>query len=152
MKSKFTLKGFIFPILAISLITLSLVIINNNLPINFQQLRWIDYFMVVLILVTIIWLVYFEINRKMVVIKIENEAITKQNLLNGLYQAKFDEFDGYTTAIESTRIGLFEELSIEKSGKKVIIISEKYHLNYQELKKIIDQKIKYLGGASKNYR
>ncbi|ESU22943.1 hypothetical protein FLJC2902T_32350 [Flavobacterium limnosediminis JC2902] len=152
MKSKFTLKGFIFPILGICLITGLLVIIINNLPIKLQQLRWIDYLISALILIIIIWLVFFEINRKMIVIKIENEAITKRNLLNGIYRVKFDECDGYTTAIESTRIGLFEELSIEKGGKKVIIISEKYHLNYQELKKIIDKKLKYLGGAAINYR
>ncbi|MNQ56458.1 hypothetical protein D3C85_705810 [compost metagenome] len=151
MKSKFTLKGFIFPIIAISLIAGSLLIINNNFPINFQQLRWVDSFIVLLIILTLVWLIVFEINKKMIVIKIKDNTITKQSLFNELSKANFEEFEGYTTAIESTRIGSFEELSILKNGKKTITISEKYHLNYHELKKIINKKLKYLGGAQKTY-
>ena len=150
MKSQFTYKSYLFPIVTISLIVISSKIIIDNYPVHIFQLRWIDYFMTVLFATTIIWLVFFEIKRKMIYIEIfENHIVTK-NLFLIDCRTDFKNLTGYNSRIETTRMGDFEELILFGSDDKKIIISELFLRNYLDLKKLIESKLKYYGGTQKN--
>jgi len=107
--------------------------------------------MAILFTITIIWIVYFEVLRKMVFVVLEENTIKGTNVLGRTSEFSFDNLKGYKTSINSTRVGNFEELRIMEGDKTVLILSEWYHENYQEMKKSLKGRLKYFGGAAKNY-
>ena len=150
MKSKFTKKAFIFPLLAIFLISTSVKIVINNWPISLIELRWINYFMAMLVTITIVWLAYFEIYRKMVFIEIEKYHIKRTTILGIKSKYIFNNLKGYKISIYTTRIGNFEELKINLDAKTVYILSELNHINYKEMKNYINKNLDFLGGPTKS--
>lgn len=151
MKSKFTKKAFVLPLVALSLIIISVHIIIDNCPIFFGNLRWIDFYMVILFTITIVWIVYFEVLRKTVFVVLKENTIKGTNVLGRTSEFSFDNLKGFKISINSTRVGNFEELQVIEGDKTVIILSEYYHENYQEMKRTIKGRLKYFGGAAKNY-
>ena len=91
MKSKLTYKAFLFPFLAISLIIVSAKIIIDNYPIDFLKLRWIDYFMTILFSLTLVWLIKFEILRKMIFIQVSDKHFVYQNIIFNNIHYDFNE-------------------------------------------------------------
>lgn len=150
MKSKFTYKCFLFPVLTIWLIIISSKIIIDNYPIDLFNLRWIDYFMTILFSVTLVWLIKFEILRKMVFFEISESYFTTKNILCNKRICNYSDLIGYETQINSTRLGNFEETIIMTNDNRKIIISELFIANYKELKREITHKLKNYGGERKN--
>lgn len=150
MKSKLTYKAFLFPFLAISLIFVSAKIIIDNYPIDFLKLRWIDYFMTILFSVTLVWLIKFEILRKMIFIQVSDKYFVYQNIIFNDIHYDFNELISFKTQINSTRLGNFEETIISTKDENKIILSEYFLDNYKEIKIELTNKLTDKGGARKN--
>ena len=149
MKSKLTYKCFIFPVLTIWLIIISCKIIIANYPIDLLNLRWIDYFMTILFSVTLIWLIKFEILRKMVFFETSETYFMTKNIFLNKKTNNYSDMIGYKTEINLTRLGNFEETIIMTNENIKIIISELFIANYKDIKREITQNIKDFGGARK---
>jgi len=150
MKSKFTYKCFLFPVLTISLIIVSGKIIMTYYPIDLFKLRWIDYFMTILFSITLIWLIKFEMLRKMLFVEISETYFTTKNILYHKRINNYSDLIGYKTQINTTRLGNFEETIIMTTDKRNIIISEFFIANYKDIRSVIAEKLKDYGGARKN--
>lgn len=150
MKSKLTYKAFLFPFLAISLIIVSAKIIIDNYPIDFLKLRWIDYFMTILFSLTLVWLIKFEILRKMIFIQVSDKHFVYQNIIFNNIHYDFNELISFKTQINSTRLGNFEETIISTKDENKIILSEYFLDNYKEIKIELTNKLTDNGGARKN--
>jgi hypothetical protein len=150
MKSKHTFKAFLFPLLAILLIIVLFKIIIDKYPFDFFKLRWIDYFMSILISITLVWLIKFEIIRKLIFIEIIDNQIVIQNVFINKIKISENDLVSFFTQINSTRLGNFEETIIltKKNGK--IILSEYFIDNYNDLKTALTVNLKDNGGARKN--
>jgi len=149
MKSKFTYKCFLFPVLTIGLIIISTKIIIDNYPINFFNFRWIDYFMTILFSVTFIWLIRFEILRKMVFFETRETYIVTKNILLNKKTNNYSDLIGFKTEINITGMGNFEETIIMTNENRKIIISELFIANYKDIKREITLNLKDYGGARK---
>lgn len=150
MKSKLTYKAFLFPVLAISLIIVSVKIIIDNYPIQFLELRWIDYFMTILFAVTLVWLIKFETLRKLIFIEIIDKQIVLRNIFLVKRSIAMNNLIRFETKIVSTRIGNFEETIILTKGDNKIILSEFFIANYKDIKSNLTNNLMYYGGPRKN--
>lgn len=102
---------------------------------------------------TILWLFFGEIRTKAIVVNIVGDKIIYKRFF-GLSSPRtkyFKDFDGYKTSILYSRSGSYEYLYLMIKGKKVIKLSEFYHNNYQDLKKKIDENLKYKGFEEYNH-
>lgn len=149
MKSKFTYKCFIFPIVTIWLIICSSAIIIDYYPLDLFNLRWIDYFMTILFSATLIWLIKFELLRKMVFFEVSETYFVTKNIFFNKKTINYSDMIGYKTEINLTRLGNFEETIIMTNEKRKIIISELFIANYKDIKREITQNLKDFGGARK---
>lgn len=149
MKSKFTYKCFLFPVVTIWLIIISCKIIIVNYPIDLLNLRWIDYFMTILFSVTFIWLIKFEILKKMVFFETSETYFMTKNIFLNKKTNNYSDMIGYKTEINLTRLGNFEETIIMTNENRKIIISELFIANYKDIKREITQNLKDFGGARK---
>ena len=52
-----------------------------------------------------------------------------------------NSLDGFVSLFESGKLGVSENLFILQKGKRVVCISEFYHSNYGELKKILIERL-----------
>lgn len=150
MKSKLTYKAFLFPLLAICLISVSAKVVLDNYPIDFFKLRWIDYFMTILISVTLVWLIKFETLRKMIFIEITDKQVFIQNIYLAKINIALNDLIGFKTQIEVTRLGNYEETVISAKNDTKIILSEFFLDNYKDIKRNLTKNIMDYGGARKN--
>jgi hypothetical protein len=103
-----------------------------------------------LIFVIYFWLTEFRTRAHK--LEIINDKIIKKEYF-GLGERKvydIHNLDGFNTSIQPSKYGSSEYIFIIKQGKRVGSISKFYHRNYDEMKSIIEQKIKNLG--SKEYK
>lgn len=150
MKSKLTYKAYLFPLLAISLIIVSTKIIIDNYPIHFLKLRWIEYFMSILFSVTLVWLIKFEILRKLIFIEITEKQIVLQNIFFTKRKIATNDLIGFKTQIELSRLGNYEETIILTKYDNKIILSEFFIDNYKDIKTCVTSNLRDYGGARKN--
>lgn len=95
----------------------------------------------------LIWLVYGELRTKAIKVIISSNKVIVKNFM-GLGLGKdygFKEFDGYKISILPSEYKEYEYLYLYIGQKKIIKISQFYHSNYDELKKLITSKTKNLG-------
>lgn len=150
MRSKLTIKAYIFPLLAIILSVISVAIIVENYPIDFSELRWIDYFMAILFTITFIWLIKFETIRKMIFIEISGNLFVLKNVLFNKINYSLNDLKGYKTQIKITKIGNYEETIILGNDNSKIILSELFLDNYREIKTALTNNLHDFGGPRKN--
>jgi hypothetical protein len=150
MKSKLTYKAYLFPLLAISLIIVSVKVLIDNYPIDLLKLRWVDYFMTILFFITLVWLIKFETLKKMIFIEVSDKNFVHQNIIFNKRDYNFNDLIAYKTQIDSTRLGDFEETIISTNDGSKIILSEFFLDNYKELKIKLTNKLTDNGGARKN--
>lgn len=142
MKSKLTIKSYLFPIVVIILIITSVNIITENYPINILKLRWIDYYMIILFFITLVWLIKYEIARKMIVIEINKNFITEKNILFNVRKYNLYDVIETKTKVDTMRFGNFEETIITFNDGSKVFLSEYFITNYNELKVEIAKVIK----------
>lgn len=123
---------FVFSILEIS-----------NFPLYLRVLFFIS------ILFLMAWLVFGELRKKAIKVKIDYNTISVTNFLGlGLTKVySFTEFDGFKISILPSEYQEYEYLFLLINKKKAIIISQFYHSNYSEMKSLITRKTKNLGTA-----
>lgn len=99
------------------------------------------------ILLIWIWLIFGELRKKTIVVKIDSNSITIKHFMGlGLSnQIMFSEFNGYITTTQDSRVAKYEYLYLINKNEKEIVISEFYHQNYHELKNEISKKLDFLG-------
>lgn len=154
MKSKFSIKCYILPILPVFLT----FAIGN-------YLTWFNdtnhpkphitgpIFFVSLISFTTIWLVFGELRNKMVRVTIDDNSISSSKF-GGLLPSKtyrFADIDGFKLSFLRSRAGGNEYLYIMQDDKKVIKISDFYHKNYSEIKEQVRLKTTDLGFENFSY-
>ncbi|MCZ8330180.1 MAG: hypothetical protein O9282_02580 [Flavobacterium sp.] len=144
MKSNFTYKSYLFPIVVVVLAITSVNIISENYPINVFKLRWIDYYMIILFITAFVWLIKYEIARKMIVIEINENFIIKKNFLFNVQKYNFNDMVETETKVDTMRFGNFEETIITFNDGSKVILSEFFITNYKELKVGITKIIKNL--------
>jgi hypothetical protein len=142
IKSEFTFRAYLIPILIIALTIISFLIIITT---QFNELKWIHYYMSFLFLIIWVWLVFGEFRKKIIFIKIDKNKIIYKNYFGFNKTYYFKDFDGFYTSFLRSKDANHEYLYFIKNEKKIIKISEAYHKNYKELKKNINPKLKDLG-------
>ena len=145
IKSEFTNRAFLIPISIIAFIAIPFPFLISSLPSDLGALRWIDYYLVCLFTYMICWLVLGELRQKMIIVKIENNRISKRNFLGQKEEHEFSAFEGHETSTIPSKNGTYEHLYLIQNGKRKIKISEQYHRNYHDLKSAISEKSKFLG-------
>lgn len=147
MKSRFKLWAFlpillIFPVvyLLYSLLFFSITFQSNKslIPI---------YFVIGLLVYIVIWLVFGELRTKIIKVTINKEKIISNNFL-GFGKNKefyFNELKGFTISHLPSKVGTYEYLYLILKNKKVVKLSQFYHINFNEIKGEIMQKTKFLG-------
>ena len=149
IESKFQKQAFLLAFITILFVSTfiwigynDVSIFNPNTPIIF-----IIFFSTIFALV-IIKIFWGELRKKAIKVYIEHESISKKGFLGlgPLTKYEISNISGYTTSILYSRGGNHEYLYLFANNKKIIIISEYYHLNYKELKSnIINKRIKNFG-------
>ena len=101
-----------------------------------------------------IWLVFGELRTKVVAVEFDSYEVTVIRYL-GLFASKtyrFEKIEGYRLSILPSKSGDYEYLYLIYNGRKIIKLSEFYHLNYKELKRaVIERRIKSLGFEHYNF-
>jgi len=105
--------------------------------------------MTILFSVTFIWLIRFEILRKMVFFETRETYIVTKNILLNKKTNNYSDLIGFKTEINITGIGNFEETIIMTNENRKIIISELFIANYKDIKREITLNLKDYGGARK---
>ena len=94
-----------------------------------------------------IWLVFGELRTKVVKVDIYDEKVIVSNYM-GLGNPKMyslSQIDGFETAFLPSKYNMYEYLYLIERGKKVVKLSQFYHSNYAELKKLLTVKVPNLG-------
>lgn len=89
-----------------------------------------------------LWLVFGELRKKTTKVILTEDLITFfdfAGITTGT-TLPYSYFDSIKTSILSTRLGNYEYLYLIKEGKKIVCLSQFYHLNYSELKECLIQK------------
>jgi hypothetical protein len=107
---------------------------------------------IVLFTSILIWLIFGELRKKTIVVKIDSNSITIKHFmgLGNSYQTMLSEFNGYVTTIQQSRVAKYEYLYLINKNSKEIVISEFYHQNYHELRNEISKKVDFLGNRPFN--
>ena len=151
LKSKLKFRALLIPILIIALTTFSIYILTENLPMEIEQIRWIDVYMAILFLFTWIWLVLGELRTKIIQVTIQNNHVEKKNYLGLNQKFNFKDFNGFQTSILTAKGQSYEYLYFVKDDLKIVKISEAYHKNYSDLKDRISTHLKDLGEIQFSY-
>ena len=147
MKSKFTIKSYLAPLLSCAFIfaIITVIPIFFNSP-YYQDKLFPKIFVPSLTIFSFIYLVFGELRTKFIVIEIKkNEVKIKRFLGLKSETYRFSEIKGWKYSHLTSRGGTYEYLYLYKDNKKIIKISEFYHKNYLQLKNKIQTDFKSLG-------
>lgn len=103
-----------------------------------------------LLLFSVAWIVFIELRTRMVKVTIDNSSVSVAGY-GGLFSQRsysLSEIDAYRISIIAAEEGSYEFMYLYKGGKKIIRLSDFYHLNYAELKKALQPKLSF-GGNEK---
>ena len=149
IESKFQKRALLIPFLTIGF-GLIIIIISYNDVSMFKPNTPIIFIILFSTIFTFVFIKLFwgELRKKTIKIFIEHETISKKGFLGlgPLIKYEISNISGYTTSILNSKGVNYEYLYLFYNNKKVITISEYYHLNYKELKtNIINKGIKNFG-------
>lgn len=149
IESKFQKQALLIPFLTIGF-GLIVIIIGYNDVSMFKPNTPIIFIILFSTIFTFLFIKLFwgELRKKTIKIFIEHQSISKKGFLGlgPLIKYEISNISGYKTSILNSKGVNYEYLYLFSNNKKVIIISEFYHLNYKELKtNIINKGIKNFG-------
>lgn len=101
-----------------------------------------------LMLAVLAWLLLGEVRTKAITVELDADSLSVRGYygLGSKRRILYSECKGFTTSDLPTESGqTYEYLYVMQNGKKVVKLSEFYHKNYDELKREIASKLKYLG-------
>lgn len=93
-------------------------------------------------------LLFGEMRTKAITVELEANSLAVRGYygVGGKRRILYADCSGFTTSDLPTESGqTYEYLYVMQNGKKVVKVSEFYHKNYDELKREIAKKMKYLG-------
>jgi len=99
-------------------------------------------------LAVLAWLLLGEVRTKAITVELDADSLSVRGYygLGSKRRILYSECKGFTTSDLPTESGqTYEYLYVMQNGKKVVKVSEFYHKNYDELKREIAKKLKYLG-------
>ncbi len=99
-------------------------------------------------LAVLAWILLAEVRSKAITVALEANSLTVRGYygLGSKRSILYADCSGFTTSDLPTESGqTYEYLYVMQNGKKVVKVSEFYHKNYDELKREIAKKMKYLG-------
>lgn len=146
IKSRFSLKTFIFITLTIFSFFLPIYLFINRIEAFGKNYNLKFLFVSSLMLFSSFWLILGTIKR-VLSIKINDQEIIIRKLLFIEIKIRLDSFDGFETTIETSKSGRYEVIYLMKNKKSLVHISEFHLANYRELKSSIEKKVKNLGDA-----
>lgn len=153
MTSKFTFKSFGL-ILSILPISLGLSFQINSLFDKTKALSPLKGISGILFFVfALSWLFFGELRTKMIKVKIENDFLIIKKF-GGLSTGKkyyYSDIDGFKTSIVWSKAGDNEYLYLMQGDKKIGKLSDLYHRNYSEMKKVLETKLRDLGNDKYNF-
>ncbi len=84
----------------------------------------------------------------------DNETIISRSYLGfgKSVVTNFEEVDGFTICMVPSKYDDYEYLYIIKDNRKIIKVSQFYHRNYEDVKKAISKKVKFIGKERFSYR
>ena len=88
-----------------------------------------------------------ELRTKVLRLNIDENEVLSSNYfgLGNTKKFSFDQLEGYKVSLVPAYIGTYECLYLMAKNKKVVKISAYYYRNYNDLKKIVEKNLKYLG-------
>lgn len=100
------------------------------------------FFSIGFFILTWVWLFFGEIRTKATVVVVEEDYLIVKGFMGfgPKKEIEFIEFQGYKTSLLPSRNGYYEYLYLIKNGKKAVKVSQFYHDNYSEIKKVLTQK------------
>ncbi|UFH34087.1 hypothetical protein [Flavobacterium acetivorans] len=98
-----------------------------------------------LLFVAYFWLTEFRTRAHKISVNTDFISVCKLFGLGRSEVYDFKKLDGFEISIQSGKSGSFEFLFVLKNGKRVACISNFYHSNYGELKKILLENLSYFG-------
>ena len=154
IKSRFTFWAFLLPVLSIALAVMLCLMIGVHIFATAKYPLLGMGFLYGLLLFILVWLVYGELRTKVISVQVDKKTITVKKYLGlgATKEMQLSEFDGYIIAHLPHEYDTKEYLYLVKGNKKIIKISEFYHRNYSEIKKILARKIKFMGTRPFSYR
>ncbi|TFF34099.1 hypothetical protein [Mucilaginibacter psychrotolerans] len=141
MKSEFKFWAYLLMILSMVFTVLTVMVVSGN-ALN-PTIPLVAFLVACLFfLFTWTWFFFGELRTKVIAVEIKSDEITVKRYLGLSFKKTFpiDAFDGYKTSILSSKSGSYEYLYLIADGKRVIKLSEFYHKNYKDLKRIIINK------------
>lgn len=152
MKTKFTFKALLIPLLLIPILYLIILIIpgifitkNYNTPL-FPRI----FIPGILIFSSVV--LFGEVRTKCISITINKDNIVVRRFFGLLIKTyKISEIDGWKFSYLTGKGGTYEYLYLYKAGNKVVKISQFYHKNYFQIKNYIQGTFKYLGYEKLSY-
>lgn len=98
-------------------------------------------------LIVWVWLFWGEVRTKMIMIKLIDDEIIVKRFFGFGKKRRYGwyEFEGYKTCIVPSKAKDYEFLFLLKNGQRVIKISDMYHVNYSEMKRMIVKNARFLG-------
>nr|WP_294946123.1 hypothetical protein [uncultured Mucilaginibacter sp.] len=147
MKSKFRYWAYFLAIFSIACSVMMIMVLSGR-ALNSNMA--IAPFIIFCLFFLFVWvyLVLGEMRTKAISVTIDEDEIRVRRFI-GLSTTKiypFSTFDGYRLSILTDKAGNYEYLYLILGDKKAVKISEKFHANYQELKRtIINKGVKNLG-------
>jgi len=147
MKSKFRFWAYFVTFITVFFSIILFLALSNKVFDPTMPLIFFLFFNLFFVYM-LIWLIFGELRSKIISIDIEYSSFNIKRYL-GLGKSKtyyFDQLDGYKTSILSSRSGSYEYLYLMSGQRKIAKLSDYYHKNYHEMKRVIfSHHIKNLG-------
>lgn len=148
LRTKFKYWAYAPLIIALGLIILLyvfVILLSNHLPVY-------GYIIITGLLILIVWLIFIELKNKVVTVTIEDDVVSSAKFLGWGTRTtiQMSEITGYKTCIVPREWDSTEVLYLIADNKKVIRLSEFYHLNYFDLKHFFITRFKNLGQEGYN--
>lgn len=147
MKTKFTIKSiFIIPFLIGLVFAIITVVPPFFTDPYYDDKLFPKIFVLGIIIFSFIITFFGEIKTKLIAVEFKkDEIIVKRFLGLQTKSYKFSEIEGWKYSHLTSKGGTYEYVYLYQDGHKIIKISQFYHRNYDEVKRYIEKKIKYLG-------
>ncbi|MDR3023586.1 hypothetical protein [Chryseobacterium sp.] len=152
MKTKFTFKAFLPPLLLIPFLYLIISVIPGIFITKNYNTPLFPRIFIPSILIFTFFILFGELRTKCINVAInKNEIVVKRffGILTKTY--KTSEIEGWKYSHLTGKGGTYEYLYLYTAGKKVVKISQFYHKNYFNIKNYIQGNFKYLGYEKLSY-
>ncbi len=153
MKTKFTFKALLIPLLLILIVYLIILIIPGIfITKNFSTPLFPRIFIPTILIFSFVLLFFGELRTKCISITINQNDIFVKKFFGLLTKThKISEIEGWKYSHLTGKGGTYEYLYLYKAGTKVLKISQFYHKNYFKVKNHIQRNFKYLGYEKLSY-